>query len=355
MTMNRRQLILGFCSALGSSMIPGGAMASARPKRLIDGEHVPVIDIHAHCILPEVANLLTGTEFESVEFKAEHQLGQSRLSAMDDRGIDLQVLSVNRYWWYEADYELATRIVRLHDDTLAEWTRRHPDRFAALSSVALQFPELAAEQLEYAVRELGLRGASIAGHVLGEPLSHPRYDPFWATAESLGVPVLMHPHGAANVVRDGALAGNGDLGNIIGNPLETTVFVTKMIFDGALDRFPDLTVVAPHAGGYLPSYLGRTEVACNVRRNANCQNKRKPSDYLKNQIVLDTMIFSSEGLRHLVSEVGASQIVYGSDMPFNWPDTIDLVVNAPFLDSEQKKAILGGNLGRLLHLDTAGT
>ena len=160
----------------------------------------------------------------------------------------------------------------------------------------------------------------------------------------------MHPGGAENVVRDDAWDGRGDLGNVIGNPLETTLFLSRMIFDGTLDRFPRLRICAAHGGGYLPSYLGRTEVACDVRPGANCANKRRPSEYLKQQILVDSMVFSENGLRHLVAEAGAGQVVYGSDIPFNWPETIALIVNSPSLSDADKEAILGGNLIRLLRI-----
>jgi len=171
-----------------------------------------------------------------------------------------------------------------------------------------------------------------------------------AKAQELGVVVFMHPQGAENVIRKDGLKGRGDLGNIIGNPLETTVFLTHMMFDGTLDRFPGLKICAAHGGGYLPSYLGRTEVACKVRNNADCANKKLPSEYLKKNIMVDTIIISEEGLRHLVAEVGTSQIVYGTDEPFVWPLTLDIILNAPFLSDAQKEAILGGNLVKLLRL-----
>ena len=110
-------------------------------------------------------------------------------------------------------------------------------------------------------------------------------------------------------------AGARDLGNIIGNPLETTYFLSRLIFDGTFDKFPTLKVCAAHAGGYLPSYLGRSEAACEVRNNANCANKRKPSEILKSQVIVDTMVFSEEGLRHLIAEMGVGQVVYGTDVP----------------------------------------
>ena len=177
----------------------------------------------------------------------------------------------------------------------------------------------------------------------------PKYDPFWAKAQELGVLVFMHPNNAENIAKPDALQGAGDLGNVIGNPLETTLFLAHLIFDGTLDRFPGLKICAAHAGGYLPSYLGRTEVACDVRQNAKCVNKKKPHEYLRDQILADSMIFSREGIRHLVAEMGPSQVVYGTDMPFVWPDTVDAILEAEIPDA-QKEAILGGNLVKLLRL-----
>jgi aminocarboxymuconate-semialdehyde decarboxylase len=226
----------------------------------------------------------------------------------------------------------------------------HSDRYVGVSSVALQFPDLAAEQLEYAVKKLGARGAAIGGHVQGEDISLPKYDPFWAKAQELGVMVFMHPQGAENVIKQDAWKGRGDLGNIIGNPLETTIFLTRMIVNGTFDRFPTLKICAAHSGGYLPSYLGRTEVACEVRPNADCLNKKHPSEYLKSQVLVDTIIISDEGLRHLVAEEGVGQVVFGTDMPFNWHSNVDLVLNASFLSDAQKEAVLGGTLVKLLKL-----
>jgi aminocarboxymuconate-semialdehyde decarboxylase len=280
-------------------------------------------------------------------------IGADRLEVMNRQGIDVQVLSINGFWWYRADLALAGQIVRAQNEGLAKWCATHPDRFTALASVSLQHPDLAAEQLDHGVRTLGLKGAAIGGHAAGEDLSLPKFDPFWAKAEELGVIVFMHPQGAANIIREGALQGRGDLFNIIGNPLETTYFLSRLIFDGTLDRFPRLRVCAAHGGGYLPSYFMRTEVACDVRKEtAKCANQKRPLEYLKDQIIVDTMVFSSEDLRHLVARMGVGQVVYGTDVPFDWPVSIDLVLNAPFLSDADKQAILNGNLTRLLRLSS---
>jgi aminocarboxymuconate-semialdehyde decarboxylase len=182
-------------------------------------------------------------------------------------------------------------------------------------------------------------------------LSAAKYDPFWAKCEELEALVFMHPGGADNLLKENVWEGvPGDLGNIIGNPLESTAFVSRMIYEGTLDKFPKLKICVAHAGGYLPSYLGRGDAACEVRNNANCRNTRQFRDYFKDQIMVDTMIFSDEGLRHLVAEVGAGQILYGTDMAFNWPDGIDEVLRADYLSNAQKEAILGGTVAGLLKL-----
>jgi len=353
--INRRLFLSGAGRATAGMALMGStlnAFAQGRKEVFVGGQRATVIDIHAHCLFQEVAPIIEGTSMANADLGDFLTLDTGRIDDMDVRGIDIAALSVNRFWWYVADRDRAREIVRINDEGLAAWCNDHPDRFVALCSPSLQYPEMAAEQLDYAVNELGHRGASILGHVEGEAPSSAKYDPFWAKAEELDVPVFMHPDNARNLIQPGQLDGAGGLNNVVGNPLETAVFLTHMILEGTLDRFPGLTLVGAHGGGYLPSYLGRTEVAC-ARNGAACINVKSPSEYLKDQILIDSMVFSEEGLRHLVAEVGASQVVYGSDMPFAWPDTIDLIADSPTLNDAEKRAILGGNLMRLLGIDSA--
>jgi aminocarboxymuconate-semialdehyde decarboxylase len=354
---NRREFIKTAAGAAAATLLAGpgllegapqSAASSARREVRVGGKRVKVVDIHAHAGFAEIANLVKGTPLERYG-TGGGRLGPDRIQELDKRGIDVQVLDVNTFWWYAADRDLATRIVQVQDQGLAKWCAAHPDRFVAFTSPALQFPDLAAQQAEHAVKELGMRGVAIGGHVAGEPLSMPKYDPFWAKVQELGVMVFMHPNNAENVAKPDAFAGAGDLGNVIGNPLETGLFLTHLILDGTLDRFPGLKICGAHAGGYLPSYLGRTDVACDVRPNAKCVNKKHPREYMHDQILADSMVFSAEGVRHLVAEMGPTQVVYGTDMPFVWPDTIDAILEADIPDA-QKEAVLGGNLAKLLKL-----
>src|SRR5205809_2982785 len=178
----------------------------------------------------------------------------TRLRAMDEQGIDVEALSINPNW-YAADRDLATQICRIQNEKLAEACAANPERFVAFASVALQHPDLAAEQLEEGVKKYGLRGAAIGGSVNEEELSDPKFHPFWAKAEQLGILVFIHPQGAgAAEPLASRLKGNGLLANVIGNPLETTIALSHLIFEGTLDRFPGLKICAAHGGGYLPSY-----------------------------------------------------------------------------------------------------
>lgn len=355
---NRRGFLMGAAAMAGAASFAGGlripaqaAQAAPGPRKqvMVGGRRVKVVDIHGHLVIPKSEAVLAGSTVKG-DYPRNQIMPGDRFARMDARGIDVQVLSINQYWWYGADRDLAAKIVRAHDEGIAEWCKANATRFVGLTSPAIQHPELAAEQVEYAVKNLGLRGASMGGNVAGEVPSSPKYDPFWKKIEELQVPVFMHPTNAENLALDKAFEGRGDLGNIVGNPMETTLFLTKLIFDGVFDRFPRLKVCGAHAGGFLPSYFGRTEVTCDVRPNAMCANKKRPNEYLKANIMADTMIFSDEGLRHLVAEMGANNLVYGSDMPFNWPDTIDFIVNASYLNNAQKEAILGGNLAAMLKI-----
>ena len=143
--------------------------------------------MHAHCHVPE-ANALMGLKVQLQSLV----ISPDRIKAMDEQGIDIEALSINPIFWYKAEPDLAGQVVKLQNEKLAEICAAQPDRFVGLASVALQHPDLAAEQLEDAVKRLGLRGALIGGSVNGEELSDPKFHPFWSKAEQLGV-TDFHP------------------------------------------------------------------------------------------------------------------------------------------------------------------
>ncbi len=352
---NRREFVRTVAGATAGMYVMGRGEAAAalqgptaRRQVMVGGRRVRVVDIHQHWDMPLPADVVKGTPFE--QFMEGRGGLDERIPVLDKEGIDVGVTGVNDFWWYETnDRGLARAICNVHNETLSMWNRMYPDRLVGMASVPLQFPDLAAEMLQDAVERLGARGVTIGGHVNGESLTLPKFDPFWGKVAEMGELVFMHPNGSANIIKEGGLSGRGGLGNVVGNPLETTVFLSRLILDGTLDKFPALKVCGAHGGGFLPSYFGRTDIGTR-RGNQNPIYKKSPREYLRSQILADSMVFSEEGLRHLVAEMGVSQVVFGTDIPFGWPINVDLIVNASVLSDSEKEAILGGNLVRLLRL-----
>ncbi len=208
----RREFLRNAVGASAGMLLLGRGVNSAAEQSAQDGKRrevmvgkrrVKTVDVHAHVSVPEATELLKGTPLERRtgnlpgNFDASG-LGAARLKRMDEEGIDVQALSINSFW-YSADRELASRLVNLQNEKLAVMCATHPDRFVAFASVALQFPELAAQQLEEGMKRWGLRGAAIGGTVPGqdEELSSPKFDPFWAKAEELQCECHGYPRPSA--------------------------------------------------------------------------------------------------------------------------------------------------------------
>ena len=347
-----------FVAFVGCSLLPA-AHAQSRRQTVVSGKKIKVVDIHAHCAVPE-AMALMNLKIGGPTFRPDLAIPSTvaeRLAAMDAQGIDVEALSINAYW-SKAERDVAEKLIQIQNEKLAEICGQHPDRFVAFASVALQHPDLAAQQLEDGVKKYGLRGAAIGGSVEGAELSDPKFHPFWAKAEQLGVLVFIHPQA------DGATAGlaprwkgngNGYLSNVIGFPLETTIALSHLIFGGTLDRYPGLKICGAHGGGFLPSYAARSDYGCLTRPDLCAGGtygpiKKKPSEYLK-QMYYDTMVFTPEGLRHLVAEVGADRLIVGTDYPFPWTKTaVEHVLGTPGLSDGEKAAILGETAAKLLRI-----
>jgi aminocarboxymuconate-semialdehyde decarboxylase len=321
----------------------------AQPRRrelVVSGRRVKTVDVHAHCAVPEAMALMGLTVSPSSLLLARPD---ERLHAMDAQGIDVEALSINAYW-YGAERDVARQLIRIQNERLAEFCATNPERFVAFASVALQHPDLAAEQLEEGLKTYGLRGAAIGGSVNGEELADPKFHPFWTKAEQLGALVFIHPQATgAPTELASRLKGNGVLTNTIGNPLETTIALSHLIFEGTLDRFPRLKICAAHGGGYLPSYAARSDaILTTFPEQCTGTLRKKPTEYLR-QLYFDSLVFTPEALRHLVAESGADRIVMGTDYPFPWTSTaVDHILTTPDLSDADRVAILGGTASALL-------
>jgi len=336
---------------------PAGAPhshSSTRREVFINGSPIRTIDIHAHCGVPAALEVM-GKTADRADLLMEDKA--TRIAAMDAQGLDMAALSINP-WWYGAERDAADEIIRIQNEGLAEICATDPDRFTAFATIALQHPDLAVAQIEYGVKKLGLRGVSIGCYVEGRELADPDFHPVWAKCEELDVLVFMHPRGTPDMIGGGRLSGGGALANTIGNPLETTIALSHLIFEGTLDAYPGLKICAVHGGGYFASYAHRSDAVIRTfsHERVGAQCKHPPTTYLKNgQLYFDSIVFDPDALRYLIDQTGPDKIMIGTDYPFGWTSTeVDLVMETPALSDDERIAILGGTAARLLGLGGEG-
>jgi aminocarboxymuconate-semialdehyde decarboxylase len=275
---------------------------------------------------------------------------ERRLADMDKMGIDVQAISTappQFYYW--AAPELGREAARLINDRIAEIVHDHPDRFVGLATVPLQAPEFAVTELERAVKKLGFRGVEICTNVAGEELSSERFRKFFAKAEALDVLVFMHPNGFTQ----GQRLSEHYFTNVIGNPLDSTVAVSHLIFGGVLDAYPKLKICVAHGGGFLPAYAGRMDHAHAARSDCRLCIKKKPTSYLR-KLHFDTLVFTPHQLEYLVSQYGSDRILLGTDYPYDMGmyDPLAFVESATKLERVDREAIVGRNAARLLKIRT---
>ena len=330
-----------------------------------------VIDTHAHVFAPAVEALAKASpayvrwrtamgaklgedflsklqgQFDELIPKLGPDRGnlEIRLRDLDALGIDIQLLSPSPHQYhYWADEQTADALVDVHNDEIASICALAPDRLVGLGVVSLQHPQLAADQLEKAMKTYGLKGVEISTSAHGADFSDPSYEPFWAKAQEMGATVFIHPMGSSF----GSRLDPYYLSNAIGQPLETAIALSHMIFSGVFDRFPALKILAAHGGGYLPFYTGRIDHVFHVRPEARSPLLH-PSEYLR-KIYFDTVVHDPLTLRALINRVGRDQVVIGTDYPYDMGD-YDFIAHleaAEIKDEADRKHVLGTNAQRLL-------
>lgn len=331
-----------------------------RPKSL-------TLDIHSHVAVPEAAafanphvdwSLVPLAHFAAAETKALNQQQDAdrtsrmvgydeRLEDMDAAGLDMQlIMPPPPQCYYAVPLEIGVKAARMINDGLAAYVARKPDRFRAFGTVPMQDGHAAAEELEYVVRKLGFKGVQVLTNIVGKEVSDPSLEPFWAKAEELGAVVLLHPNGFTHAERLSRFYFN----NVIGNPLETTIALHYLIFDGVMERYPKLKILSVHGGGYVAAYSARMDHAWGARSDARGNLPLAPTTYLK-RMYFDTVVFSPAQMEALVRLVGVDHVVMGSDYPYDMADSDPVgIVMASALDDDAKAAICGGNAKALLGL-----
>jgi len=331
-------------------------------------DSIKTIDVHAHVDIPAIMPLVQGQpglaaeqaaqfatfgpdsmklniELASTSYRQMLDELSVRLGYMDAGGIDVQAVSVvPTLYHYWAEAALAADIVAAANDDIARVTAEAPERLIGLAAASLQHPELAAEQLRAATAR-GLRGVEISTSVAGRELSDRSFDPFWDAAQSLGSFVFIHPWGCSL----GSRLAVSYLGNVVGNPTETTVALNHLVFGGVFDRFPQLRICGAHGGGYFPHYLARADHAYRVRPESRTM-QREPSAYL-DRLYFDSLVYSPGELSRLVQAVGADHVVVGTDYPFDMSVEDPIArLDAIELPRAERDAIAGGTAAGLLGL-----
>ena len=322
------------------------------------------MDVHAHVVVPKAAELVkpflaatanplatfadAGTralnQKQEADIAARGSLSQ-RLADLDAMGIDVQVIKPPPpQCYYAVPLDIAVAAARVINDGIAEFVAQRPDRLKGFGTVPMPGGTEAAQELERCATELGFKGVQILTNVNGKELSDAAFAPFWSKAEELGMLVVIHPNGFTEASRLSRFYFN----NVIGNPLETTIALHYLIFDGVLERHPNLKILAVHGGGYLASYAGRIDHAWGARSDSHGSLPHPPSTYLR-RLYFDTVVFTPGQLRELVRLYGADHILMGTDYPFDMGeyDPIGHVCAAE-LDAELTAAICGGNAIKVL-------
>ncbi len=275
---------------------------------------------------------------------------EGRLRLMDEAGVDIQVVSVTPgNFCYEAPAKAGAVIAAAQNDAIAKMVEVHPDRFVGCATVPLQDPEAAVGELNRCVQDLGFRGVEIGTNVAGRNLDSPELMPFYAEAERLGTPIIVHPINNAGADR----MSRYYLGNIVGNPLETTLAIGSVVFGGVLEKFKRLTFCWSHGGGFWPYQVGRFDHGYEVRPEPKANITKPPSGYAS-RMYYDTITHSEAALGYLVSAMGAGNVLYGTDFPWDMGDydSIPIIKEMRGVNARDKLRILGETSAGLFMVKT---
>ena len=283
-----------------------------------------------------------------VDIKPKMQSLDERIKDMDRMGVDVQAVSISPYqYYYWSDPDIGQDVSRVINNDLADAISKKPDRFVGLGTVPLQNTDMAIAELHRCINELGFKGIEINSQIAGEELSSPRLAPFWAKAEELDIVVFIHTAGFSQPDR---LKDHYFI-NLIGHPIEATLAISRLIFDGVMENHPGLKIVVAHGGGYLPAYSGRMDHAYRAREDVRENLPNLPSDYLK-RFYFDTMVFEPDQLEYLINKFGSDHILLGTDYPYDMGenDPIGLINKVKGLNQQDCSEICGGNAERLLKI-----
>lgn len=285
----------------------------------------------------------TGSESSVTSIGRLFDLGEDRIRIMDETGVAMQVISLASPGVQVFNAELATPLAKQANDLLAAAIGKHPERFSGLAAIAPQDPESAAQELDRAIRHLGLKGAIINSHTKGEYLDEEKFRPILAKANELKVPIYLHPRTPAPQMLEPFTKYSGLAAATYGFSVETGLHALRLILSGVFDDYPDLTVVLGHMGEGLPLWIDRVD-----NRTAFIQTgpgkklrklKKKPSDYLKENFFITTSGMDFEPALMLAhSVVGPDRMMFAIDHPMeDGRNPVRVLDEAPISDEDKEK------------------
>lgn len=335
-----------------------------KPARL----NSKTVDIHAHVVIPEAAEYMAphvdpmriamvkhandytrqvNVQQDKDRMPVAMAEVKDRLEVLDTQGIDIQVVAPPPpQCYYQSPASHALKGSQIVNDGIAAWVSPYPDRLAGLGTVPLQDPAASVKELERCINDLKLKGVMILTNVDGEEVAAERFEPFWRKAEELGALVMIHPNGFT----EGNRLHEYYFSNVFGNPLETSLALHYLIFNGVLEKMPDLKILGVHGGGFLPAYSGRIDHAWGARSDCRAGLPQAPTHYLR-KIFFDSVVFTHHQLEYLVDVFGEDQIVMGSDYPFDMADydPVEHIATSSLSESAKAK-VAGENAIKMLDL-----
>lgn len=326
------------------------------------------IDIHTHFIPERYTNELRkqrnkielGAEILKLDDGSEivkHKSGNSyylnkgfyrkevRLDDMDERGIDVDVLSVApTLFYYEAPIDIANWVCRTANESIAEFVAGS-NRFMGLGTIPLQSIKESFCMLQFLITELGFKGIQIGTHVGEKGIWEPEFHPIYELANKFGLFIFIHPDPMAKIIS----LPRFYLGNLIGHSLATTITISHLLFSGVLEKYPNIKWGLAHAGGFFPFQIGRLEHGFRSRPEPKEVINKPPNQFL-DRIYCDTITHHNLALEYVTEVMGCNHVVMGSDYPFAMSDRdpVRTVNDLRNISSENKKMVLGGNALLLL-------
>ena len=270
----------------------------------------------------------------------------ARLAAMDEAGVGMAILSLtgpNVYW---GDATASASAARAINDSFAEASRKYPKRIQWMASLPMQYPDHALAELERATAK-GAVGVVVLANVGGASLTDPLFAPVWAEIDRRALPVFVHPTVPCGCgVMDMQVF---QLSASVGFTFDTTLAVSRMIYDGFFDRYPQIKLITAHGGGALPFLASRLDRCHEVVAACRTRIKSAPSTYLK-RIYADTAVYSNNALRDSIETFGDEHVLYGTDFPHNISDMTGALARIDQLAPAVRDNVRGANAQRVFKL-----